>query len=83
MPRGLDRRGIGLMTTRALTPARRSRGRLQTWGPSRSGTSTQRDPVRSRQQMPFNTRLSSACGTPRGLSDGSGWMIDHWRPVNS
>jgi hypothetical protein len=35
------------------------------------------------REMPFNTRRSSALGTPRGLSGSSGSMIDHSPSVSS
>lgn len=52
-------------------------------GPYRSGISAQGEPVRSRQQMPFSTRRSSARGTPRGLFGNNAAMIDHSKSVSS
>jgi hypothetical protein len=45
--------------------------------------SAQGAPVRSRQNIPFNTRRSSTRTTPRGLFGSSGEITDHSKSVKS
>jgi len=40
-------------------------------------------PVRSRQNIPFRTRLSSTRATPRTLFGSKGWITDHSKSVRS
>jgi hypothetical protein len=45
--------------------------------------SAQSAPVRSRQNIPFNTRRSSTRATPRGLFGSGGEITDHSTSVKS